>query len=307
MKDGRAVGVSFIRDGKRHREAARDIILCAGAINSPKLLMLSGIGAAEQLQRHGIAVELALPGVGQNLREQPMVFLKFRSRIPTFNLTGGILQKAGVLASFLLHGEGPISNLFEATAFLRSSQKQTAPDIQLIFMAFGYLKGTDGRSKLAPYPSFMILLIKSYPCSSGQIRLASADPNAAPLIECRLLEADADVETLVQGIEATRRIVGHEPIASLIQTEEVPGGSIADAASLRDYVRRSTAISLHPIGTCRMGLDEWAVVSPELRVHGTENLWVADASVMPDHTSPNINAACMMIGMKLGKQLLARR
>jgi choline dehydrogenase-like flavoprotein len=152
----------------------------------------------------------------------------------------------------------------------------------------------------------MVLLIKSYPESTGRIRLASADPKTAPLIECRLLDAQADVRSLVLGVEVVRGIMGQEPIANLIEREEVPGAGVMTSAELETHVRDHTAISLHPIGTCRMGTDAEAVVGPDLRVRGTQNLWIADASIMPSHTSPNINAACMMIGMKLGQELASR-
>jgi choline dehydrogenase len=306
FENGRASAVRFIHNGQSRRETARNIVVCAGAINSPQLLMLSGIGDPEELQQHGINVVLDLPAVGKNLREQPMVFLKYRSRVPTYNLTEGFGQKVGIATTFLAHGEGPISNLFEAVAFVKSAQTLAAPDLHLIFMAFGYLKGPDGRSRLAPYPSAMVLLIKSYPESTGRIRLASADPKTAPLIECRLLDAQADVRSLVLGVEVVRGIMGQEPIANLIEREEVPGAGVMTSAELETHVRDHTAISLHPIGTCRMGTDAEAVVGPDLRVRGTQNLWIADASIMPSHTSPNINAACMMIGMKLGQELASR-
>jgi choline dehydrogenase len=306
MENGRATAVQFVHNGKSHRETARDIVVCAGAIKSPQLLMLSGIGDPEELKRHAIDVVLDRPGVGKNLREQPMVFLKYRSRIPTYNLTEGLTQKIGIAADFLAHGEGPISNLFEALAFVKSSQTLPAPDLHLIFMAFGYLKGPDGRSRLARYPGAMVLLINSYPESTGRIGLASADPTAAPLIECRLLEAQADMRILVRGVGMVRKIMSQEPIAKLIEREEIPGAEIATAADLETHVRGHTTISLHPVGTCRMGVDDEAVVGPDLRVRGTQNLWIADASIMPSHTSPNINAACMMIGMKLGQELATK-
>lgn len=307
IANGRAVAVSFLHEGKKCRQTARDIILCAGAINSPKLLMLSGIGDAQELKRHNISLVHALPGVGRNLKDHPLVRTSYRSRIPTNNLTGGLLQKLGIVANFLTTGEGPISNLFEGAAFLKSSAAKSAPDLQVVFVTFGLAVGRGGDLKLAPYPSVMVYLMGSYPVSSGRITLVSDNPNDPPRIECRLLQEQADVDTLVQGIQKIREIMRAEPIAGLIEEETTPGANVESQSAMREFVRNHTGISFHPIGTCRMGTGENAVVGPDLRVHGTENLWIADASVIPDAISANMNAACMMIGMKLGKQLIAKR
>lgn len=306
VADGRAVAVSFSHGGQTRRETARDIILCAGAINSPKLLMLSGIGDPDELRRHDIALVRAAPGVGRNLKEHPLVTLNYRTGIPTYNLTEGPLQKLSIATQFLMSGEGPISNLFEGAAFVKSSAAEPVPDLQLVFMACGFEKGADGHYKLAPVPSVSVHIIESYPLSSGRVRLASNDPNDPPLIECRLLQAQADVDTLVKGIPVVRRIMRAEPMASLIEEEISPGANVEGPSSLQEFVRNHTGISFHPIGTCRMGMDAEAVVGADLRVHGTENLWVADASIVPQPLSANMNAACIMIGMKLGKHLVAK-
>lgn len=301
----RAVTVCFLHQDRQCKETARDIIVCAGAINSPKILMLSGIGDPRELNRFNIDVVANLPGVGCNLKEHPLLKLTYRTKIPTYNLTEGLLQKLGIAIKFATTGEGPISNLFEGAAFLRSSLSEPFPDIQLHFLAVGYTTMPDGAIKLATCPSVTVLLNKSYPKSSGRIRLASCDPNDPPLIECRLLENQADVDTLVRGIGTIRKIMKAEPIARLIEEEIVPGVNIESLSALQDFVRNHTGLSFHPIGTCRMGVSTDAVVGPDLRVHGTDNLWIADASIMPDLISGNTNAVCMMIGTKLGKQLAA--
>jgi choline dehydrogenase len=304
--DRRAVAVSFSKNGRNQRATAHVIILCAGAINTPKILMLSGIGDPEELSRHNIDVVAAVSGMGRNLKEHPLLRLMYRTRIPTFNLTTGIRQKLGIISSFVRNAEGPLSNLFEGVAFLRTSSAQLLPDIQLHVMPIGYLSNPGGALDLAPYPAMTVLLNKSRPVSSGRIRLVSDDPDDPPSIECQLLEAEEDVETMVQGVRAVRRIMAEEPIAGLIDEEVVPGAAFDDAVELRKYVRGHTGIAFHPVGTCRMGSDTAAVVGPDLRVRGTDNLWIADASIMPDLISGNINAACMMIGKKLGKQLIER-
>lgn len=307
LANGRAVAVSYLHRGKQHRAQARDIILCAGAIDSPKLLMLSGIGDPQELVRHGIHPLIDLPGVGRNLREHPLIKLTYRARTPTYNPTGGLLQKLRFVVQFLRTREGPVSNIFEAVAFLKSAPSEPIPDIQLHFLPAGYATMADGVTRLLPYSSFTVLLNKSYPRSTGRVRLASAHPGDAPLIECRLLEERADVDTLIRGIEVVRKIMATDPIAALIEQEVEPGPGVRSVTALEAHVRRRTGIAFHPAGTCRMGSDRDAVVGPDLRVHGTENLWIADASIMPDLISGNTNAVCVMIGAKLGKQLMAAR
>jgi len=301
LRNGRADAVSLLHDGRLRRETAGEIILCAGAINSPHLLMLSGIGEAAELERHGIEAAVDLPGVGRNLRDHPLLRLIYRSRIPTYNPTRGVLQKLGFAAAFFLHGEGPIANVFESVAFIKSSPAEPYPDIQLHFEPIGILPDS---FELAPYPALSVLVNKSRPSSSGRIRLANQDPAAAPLIECRQLADEADVNTLVAAVSTIRAIMRSEPISSLLAEEIAPSPAVEDGACLRRYVRGHTRTAFHPVGTCRMGTDPDAVVGPDLRVHGIENLWVADASIMPDLISGNTNGACMMIGRKLGKQLL---
>lgn len=303
---GRAHSVVYSCRGQELQATARDIVLCAGALNSPKILLLSGIGDAQELARHGIQVALDLPGVGQNLIEQPMVSMTHRSRVPTYNLTRGLLQKLQIAAKFLRHREGPVSSAFEATAFLKTLASSKVPDTQLLFFPVGYLVTAEGSYQLASYPAFTTYVIRSHPLSRGQIRLASNDPQHPPLIECQLLAREEDVDALARGVNAVRDIMRAAPIASMIEEETAPGAAISQLQDLREFVRRHAEITFHPIGTCRMGVDANAVVDPFLRVRGIENLWIADASIMPDHISANINAACMMIGTKLGKQLAAR-
>jgi choline dehydrogenase-like flavoprotein len=305
IANGRATGVVFTREGNRCRESAREIILCAGAIGSPQILMLSGVGDPQELARHDIPVALSLPGVGRNLREHPLLRMMYRTTIPTYNVTEGMLQQLKFAANYLWYRAGPLANPFEAIAFLRSSPARVHPDIQLHFLPLGFLTHPDGSVELATVPSVTVLLNKSHPVSRGRIRLAGAKATDAPLIECRLLEEDADLDTLVQGISTVRKIMAAKPIARWIDEEVSPGRDLDEPSALEDYIRRHTTIAAHPVGTCRMGKDEEAVVDPELRVRGAQNLWVADASVMPDLISGNTNAVCMMIGAKLGKRLAA--
>lgn len=312
IANGRAEAVRFRQKGELVRETAKEIILCGGAINSPQLLMLSGIGDPHELRRHGIAPIVELPGVGRNFQDQPLVRLACRVNVPTYNLTEGLFQKLGIAAKFLFRGEGPISNLFESVAIIRSSGDQPAPDVRLAFLPVGYSTEGDGDFRvsllpdLLPYPSFMISVIKSYPVGTGRITLASADPGERALIDYPLFAEQADVDTMVDAIEAVRHILRQPPMGSLVEEELTPGDGLQGREALESFVRTFGTISQHPLGSCRMGIGDGAVVDPELGVRGVENLWVADASIMPTNISADLNATCMLIGAKLGRQLARR-
>mgnify|MGYP001131331056 CR=1 FL=1 len=303
IKNHHVTGVCYEQNGIVHEAYAQQVVLCAGAINSPKLLMLSGIGGAQELSEQGIDVVLDRPAVGKNLREHPLVSFTYRMKEPTYNPTEGYLQKAQFLANYLFKGQGPISTVFEATAFLKTRPDESTPDIQLHFLPAGVARECDEGSLFLPYPAITILLNKSHPLSTGQIRLRSNDPRDAPLIECRLLNDQKDLATLVQGSQIVRRIMSSAPMAEWVEEEVTPGIGYTDDKSLEDYIKNNTDLAYHPIGTCRMGVDDEAVVMPDLKVRGIDNLWVADASIMPDLISGNTNGVCMMIGEKLGRAL----
>lgn len=310
VRDGRVSGVRYECDGVVREARAGQVILCGGAINTPQILMLSGIGDSNALRSHGIDVVLDRPAVGRNMMEHPLIRPTFRVKVPSYTPAGGLLQKAGFLAKFLLHGQGPIATVTEAQAFLRTAPTEPAPDVQMHFSLAGAVYSDDKfykSLKVLDEPSISIFINKSYPVSRGQVRLASSDPKAAPLIEPNLLSDERDVRTLVGGIGILRRIVSSHPLAGLITEEIEPGRERITDDDLVGYVKARTGLAYHPAGTCRMGVDVNAVVSPDLKVKGLENLWIADASVMPHMVSGNINAACMMIGEKLGLQLNAMR
>jgi choline dehydrogenase len=304
---GRATGVRYECEGVIQEARSTNVILCAGAINTPQILMLSGIGDEADLTPHGIPVVADVPEVGKGMMEHPLIRMAYRVKEPSYSPTSGIWQKAGFLYKFLVSGQGPIATLTEALAFLRTSPSESVPDIQLHLSLAGIVHSQDASFykglKVLPFPSFSVSVNKSYPASRGQIRLASADPKAAPLIEPNLLSDSRDIETLVRGIAVVRRIVGARPIADMIVEEVEPGIRCDTPQALVDYCKSRTGLAYHPAGTCRMGIDARSVVTPDLQVRGIANLWVADASVMPTMISGNINAACMMIGEKLGLHL----
>jgi len=308
VKDGRATGVAFECNGAMREARAGRIILCGGAINTPQLLMLSGIGDGRELQSFGIDVVLNRPTVGRNLMEHPLIRPSWRAKRASYSPTGNILQMARFGAKFLLTGQGPLATITEAMGFLRTSPTEPAPDVHMLFSVAGAVNDDDMKFykslKVLPYPSFSMVLDKSYPVSRGSIRLASADPKAAPLIEPNLLADPRDLQTLVRAIAVVRRIVAQPRLADMVIEEVEPGNHATTEQALVEYVKARAGLAYHASGTCRMGVDEDAVVTPDLKVRGLENLWVADASVMPDLISGNINAACMMIGEKLGRQLM---
>ncbi len=301
--DGRVNGVVYEQDGLLHEAKAHNVVLCAGAINTPKLLMLSGVGDAAHLKTLGIPVVLDRPSVGQNLIEHPLINLTYRMKIPSNNPTGGIFQNIGFLTQYLFKRQGPIAGVFEAAGFLKTKPELDAPDIQLHFMPVGMARAHDAGPKILPYPAVTVLLNKSHPLSRGSVQLTNNDPNETPQIQCQLLSHEEDTETLVRGVKLVRQIMGSEPMADFVEQEMWPGDTHQTDIALQDYIRRRASIAYHPVGTCRMGSDEEAVVTPDLRVRGFENLWIADASVMPDLISGNTNGVCMMIGEKLGRDL----
>lgn len=304
MQNGRAVAVCVRRaDGSLEEFRGRHIVLSAGAIASPQLLMLSGIGDPGPLQSLGVAPTLALPGVGRNLMEHPLLRLVFGSVIPSYNLTGGLPQKLGLAWRFLAAGQGLVATAFEAAAFIRTSSALERPDVQLHVLPIGLMDQGPGASPFLDRPSMTIYVNASYPLSRGSISLQSPDIADAPRIEHALLGQDEDAATLVAGIRKVRAIMAERPMAALLAGELLPGEGARSDEALLDHVRAHTELGYHPSGTCRMGVDGEAVVGPDQRVRGTDNLWIADASIMPRLISGNTNAFCMLAGFKLGRAL----
>lgn len=305
--DGLRATGAVIRSARGVEEiAARRIILCAGSINTPKILMLSGIGDAAYLRSLGITSVLDNPHVGRNLREHPLVRLQYATHVPTYNDARAPLKALGHAANFLMHGEGPITGVFEAVGFLRSRPDLAGPDLQLHFLPIAIAQDPSGRLASGRRSGVSVYINKSHPESRGELRLASADPNDAPLIAYKLVESDADIETLVDGMAKVQAMMAEPPISDLIVGQISPDFCVTSVsrAAAADFVRQNAEPAYHPSGTCAMGKGNEAVVTPRLQVAGLEGLFVADASIMPDLISGNTNAACMMIGDRLGRWLL---
>ena len=306
LDDGRATAVVVRARGRRERiEAAREIVLSAGAFGSPQLLMLSGIGPSDELSRHGIPVRHELPGVGAGLVDHVDLALVYRSRNP--ELIGftprGALRIAKGLWDFHRRGRGVLtSNFAEAGAFLRTRPDLDRPDVQLHFV----VGMVDDHARKLHYGYGMTCHVCALrPRSRGSLRLNSADPAAPPRIDPNFLAEDADIETMLAGTRLARDIMAGAPLAPYRGEELYTGGARSDD-ELVDCMRRRSDTIYHPVGTCRMGVDAGAVVDPALRVAGIGGLRVADASVMPTLIGGNTNAPSIMIGERAADLLLGR-
>ncbi len=299
MKHGRAAGITVTgRGGTRTIRASREVILSAGVFGSPQLLMLSGIGPARLLRRLGIRVAADLP-VGENLQDHlfvPMTYL-----MPAARHHGSAPYFAtGLTREMMRRGTTWVSrSVFEAVAFLRSSQAGAIPDIQLHALPWGYPgpnQDAPVRHKVDPRPSLTLLATLIYPKSRGTVRLASTDPAAAPLIDPAYLSHPDDSRLLLDAMEIVREAMGSRTISSEVAGETSPGPDYPDRQALAAEVPNRATTVYHPVGTCRMGVDERAVVGPDLRVNGVAGLRVADASIMPSITGGNTHAPALMIG-----------
>lgn len=279
----RAIGVAYDQAGERREATATaEVILAAGAINSPRLLMLSGVGPAAHLREHDIAVRADLPGVGRNLQDHPLVYLAYETQTSDTHGTADTLWN---LLRYLVLKRGPLtSNGLEAAGYWRSGDLN-APDIQFVF-APAYLEGGE---LAADTHGFSIGTALVDPMSRGRVTLTSADPDDEPRIDPRYLTHEDDVEALRAGIQKAREIAVAEPLATRRAHSKEPYDQPVDRI-------RSEAVSYaHYVGTCRMGDDEMAVVDDRLRVHGVDGLRVVDASVMPTIPRANTHAPTMMI------------
>lgn len=274
---GRAVAPA--EPGRRIAKCRREVVLCAGAIDSPKILMLSGIGAPDELGRHGIAVEMPLEGVGKN----------FHNHVLT-----------GVIRETLEPVPPGRNNLSEAALFLGSAPGLLAPDLQLglVHVPFDIIVGARHPNAISILPGL------ERPVSRGSVRLASADPADPPLIDPNYLRDQSDVSRMVQGVELAREIFSAPALRAVLGEELLPGPDVSDAAELEHFVRQHADSYHHQVGSCRMGTDDGAVTDPRLRVRGVRGLRVADASVMPAITSGNTHAAIQMIAERCAAFLL---
>lgn len=306
ITDGRAVGVEVYHRGERRTiEADREVLLCAGAINSPQLLMLSGIGPAEQLREHGIEVRQHLPGVGGNLQDHLEVYVQYACTRPiTLYSALKPWNQALIGLEWLTRHTGlGATNHFESGGFIRSEAGVKYPNLQYHFlpMAISY----DG-SATADSHGFQAHVGPMRPESRGSVRLASADPREAPRIRFNYMATERDRREMRDGIRLTREIMAQSPLQPYRGRELGPGDDVHTDAEIDAWVRQNGESAYHPSGTCRMGHDDDAVVDGDGRVHGIDGLRVIDASIMPRIVSGNLNAPTIMIAERLADAVRGR-
>jgi choline dehydrogenase len=309
----RATGVEFLRGGARvSAQARREVVLAAGAINSPQLLELSGVGAAALLHRFGLPLVADSPAVGRGLQDHLAVSYFYRSKVPTLNdqLAPFLGKVRAALTYLLAQRRGPLAmSVNQAGAFLRSHPGLARPNLHIYFNPASYSTTTAGASRRLmnpdPYSGFLMSFNTCRPTSRGTVHIRSPEPLVSPAITLNSLATDADVQDVFEGARLLRRIAASEPLASIIDAEREPGDAVrSDADVLADFRRRAGSV-FHDCGTCAMGPDpRTAVVDARLRVHGVTGLRVADAAIFPNLTSGNTNAAVMMVGEKAADLIL---
>jgi choline dehydrogenase len=307
----RAVGVAF-RQGGRERviRARREVVLCAGAIGSPQILQLSGVGDAALLMRHGIPVVADLPAVGQNLQDHLAVSYFYRTSVPTLNnVLRPFLGKLAAAARYMIDRRGPLSmSVNQAGGFVRARPEDARPAFQLYFSPVSYTRTPIAARRLLnpdPFPAFLLSFNACRPTSRGHLAITSADPFAAPEIHPNYLATDHDIAEARMGVRLLRDIARTRPLADIIVEELQPGPDVVDDEALFADFRARADTVYHPTSTCRMGPDpRTAVVDARLRVHGIGGLRVIDASIFPQVTSGNTNAPTVMVAEK-GAAMLA--
>jgi len=305
FEGNRAVGIEYRRGGKLHQvNARREVILSGGAINSPQLLMLSGIGDGSALAQHGIAVQQHLPAVGQNLQDHLAVSYFYKVRTATLNdELHPLLGKAQAALRFAFDRRGPLSlSVNQSGGFVRSGPDAPNVDLQLYFSPVSYTKTPLAARKLLnpdPFSAFLLSFNPCRPTSRGHLELRSADPLAYPVIQPNYLSTEQDIAEVRAGNRLLRQIAASRPLADMITEELIPGPAVqSEEDQLADFRARADTV-YHPTGTCAMGPNAAAsVVDSRLRVHGTEGLRVIDASIFPNITSGNTNAPTVMVAEK---------
>jgi len=310
FEERRAVGVIYQHDGRtRMGLASKGVILCAGAINSPHLLQLSGIGDPALLARYGIGVVVDSPAVGKNLQDHLALTYFYRSKVPTLNnVYRSFSGKVGAALRYLATRRGPLAmSVNQAGGFIRSDRARPRPNLQLYFNPISYTTTNLQRRVLQPDPfaAFLLSFNSCRPTSRGQVEIRSASPFDPPGIFANSLSTEEDMRDAIAGARLLRSIAAAAPLSQFIESEMLPGSAKqTDDELLQDFRERASTV-FHPVGTCRMGPDPArAVVDASLQVYGVEGLRVIDASVFPTVTSGNTNAPTIMVAEK-GAALVA--
>jgi choline dehydrogenase len=308
IENGAAIGVE-IEEGDYLRavvHARREIILSAGTLGSPKILMLSGIGPAAHLRAHGIDVVRDSPHVGRNLQDHANAMVGIDVNVSTYNveISRGKMLKHGL--NWLVFGRGPATSPYpHATGFFRTDPALAKPDMQIMFGPFGFTITEQGAMPYAK-PTVSACVSLMYPQTRGALELTSADPHAPIKIEHQLLGDARDCAALIKGMRFMRRVLAEKPFAPYSLGERVPGPGVQSDEEWLAFLKMAAFLGYHPVGTCRLGDGADSVLTPELKVRGIDRLRVADASVMPSIIAANTNAAAMMIGEKAADMILNR-
>ncbi len=307
FQNRRAVGLE-LADGSTVR-AAREVILSAGTVGTPHILQHSGVGAAAHLRALGIEIVADAPEVGKNLQDHLFGHLKYGIVRPTDSMNRLFTNAAAMgvaLVRWILFGTGAMNTTSaQAIGFIKSEANQPKPDIQLAMRPFSFHIAANGAVKIDSFPGITVSAINVQPFSRGEVKIVSADPNERAQVHPNYLSDHRDIETLANGIARIREVMKQPAIASLIAKELEPGSAATSPQDIEAYLRQAAATVYHPVGTCRMGSDDRAVLDPRLRVRGVEALRVIDASVMPQIISGNTNAPSIMIGEKGADLVLA--
>ena len=304
----RAVAVSYFdRSNKEVVVRSKgDIILSSGAIGSPHLLMLSGVGDSEELSELGIETLIHLPAVGKNLQDHLQARVVYKCSVPTINDDAKSLpRKAMMAAEYALFRTGPMTMAASfVVLFLRTEEHIATPDIQILVQPWSADSVGKGVHKFSAFTSSVCQL---RPESRGEVSTVSNDPRVRPIIRANYLATENDCRTMVYGVKLARWISGFDPVATKITSEFKPGPDVESNDDILQWIRDTSTTIFHPTGTCRMGQGDGAVVDDRLRVRGLDNIRVADCSIMPEIVSGNTNAPAIMIGEKACDMIIADR
>jgi choline dehydrogenase len=307
-----AVGVSVLLRGHRHEfRALREVILSAGAVETPKLLQVSGVGDAALLQRHQIPVVLDAPAVGRNLQDHLCASYYYEANRPTVNdEMRSFPQQATAMLKYLLRREGILATTVKAGGFVRTSEAHAHPNMQLYFNPLSYvLPESGGMPKVEPYSGYTMFFAPCRPTSRGSVQLTSADIHSPPRIDPNYLSTEHDQAEAIAGSKLIRRLAATSGLRELMKAEVRPADAVNDDddASMLQFFREQSGSIYHLCGSCAMGADaRTSVVDSELKVHGIARLRVVDASIFPNITSGNINAPTMMVAERAAQLILRK-
>lgn len=307
----RAIGVRYVKRGKFiDIFANKEVILSAGAIGSPQLLLLSGVGPRSEIEKHGIELVHELPGVGENLQDHLDIHITCLDKTRTslsFHISALLRLLVDAYQYFFKHRGEFTSNYTQAVGFIRSAPNLSTPDLQWHFAASVYTNSATELKSLFKYYGYTLMTCFLHPASRGRISLRNADPMTPPIINPNYLSEESDLDAMVIGFKKARDILAQPAFKPYYLRELEPGEQVQTDEQIKNYIRQRAETIYHPVGTCKMGLDAMAVVDPqELKVYGLESLRVVDASIMPILISGNTNAPTTMIAEKGADMILGR-